>query len=89
MDARTAKSEDTDILLLQQQSDLGLRCLSRLSRLATRVRNFRIFTVTVYASMLSCHRRSSIHAIKHMFNGTGMYSQGTSILWLRHKKFNF
>ena len=35
-------------LLLQKQSDLGLRCLSRLIQQVTAVQNFRTFTVMVF-----------------------------------------
>ena len=43
-----ANREDPDRLLLQKQSDLGLRCLSSPLWQATSVRNFRTFTNVFY-----------------------------------------
>ena len=42
---RIANWEDPEKLSLKKQSDPGLRCLSRPSKQATSVQNFRTFTV--------------------------------------------
>ena len=50
---QNSKRETLIRLLLQKQSDLGLPCLSRPFGLATRVQNFRTFTVYVCMIELS------------------------------------
>ena len=45
MIARIANREDSDQIASQKQSDLGLRCFSRLFWQATILRNFRTFTI--------------------------------------------